>query len=283
MIDKEAVLRCIEGPMDLYKDEMCEVLDDWRPLLAASEKLLEGKEVDYEKIPPVMQLMVRMMQLIMELTDKKQWSWSHPEVVKVFGEKAESPFYRVLTNVIVRTITAIVKTVEVGTLLEVGTGPGKIAARLCEGFAAEHIDIPLIISDKEQHISGTGAELRGSFPDFSIRDFVWDLREDPPEELTDSLERPVLLFSRVSLPYAGYGAIDRISPLADIYVMQEDLNLTGRKEAYDLIYEKIGGTFFTYEKALQYLEKHFSLIHRCDRKTVEALHFPSATFTLAIK
>jgi hypothetical protein len=165
----------------------------------------------------------------------------------------------------------------------VGTGPGKIAARLCEVFIAENIAIPLIISDKEQHIARTCTVLRQSFPDFSIRDFVWDLREDPPEELTSLLERPVLLFSRVSLPYAGYEAIDSISPLADIYVMQEDLNLTGRKEAYDLIYERIGGTFFTYEKALQYLKKHFTLIHRCDRKTVETLHFPSATFTLAIK
>jgi hypothetical protein len=283
MIDKEAVLRCTEEPMDLYKEEMCRILDDWRPLLASSELLLDGKAVNCDELPSVLQPLMKMMQLIMELTRDSEWSWSHPEVQKVFGKKAESPFYQVLTNVIVRTITAIVKTITVGTLVEVGTGPGKIAERLCKEFAANNIDIPIIISDKEQLVFRTGAALRKSFPTFTIRDFVWDAREDPPDELTVVLRRPVLLFSRLSLPYAGYGAIDRISPIADIYVMQEDLNLTGKKEAYDVIYEKIGAAFFTYETALGYLQKHFSFIHMCDKKTIQALHFPSTTFTLAIK
>ena len=54
----------------------------------------------------------------------------------------------------------------------------------------------------------------------------------------------MLLFERFCIPYGGYEAIDRVAPVADIYLMVEDLNLTGKKEAYDVIYEKIGLAVF---------------------------------------
>ena len=97
------------------------------------------------------------------------------------------------------------------------------------------------------------------------------------------LKRPVLLFERFCIPYGGYATIDRIGPIADILIMVEDLNLTGKKEAYDIIYEKIGSQFFLFREVKERLEKHFSFIHTCDRKTIETINAPVTDFTLAMK
>ena len=75
----------------------------------------------------------------------------------------------------------------------------------------------------------------------------------------------------------------KIGPIADILIMVEDLNLTGKKEAYDIIYEKIGSQFFTYREAKEHLKNHFSFIHTCDKEAIESINAPVTDFTLAIK
>jgi len=187
------------------------------------------------------------------------------------------------SNAMVGIVLSIIKTVHIGTLVEVGTGPGQVTENLCKEMTRHNITVPIIISDKSPTISDIGNKLRKSFPQLTISDFVWDFKENPPGELVDKLTQPVLLFERFCIPYGGYGAIDRVSPLADILIMLEDLNLTGKKEAYDVIMEKIGSQFFVYTEAKKYLEKHFSFIHTCDSKTIEAINLPVTDFTLAIK
>jgi hypothetical protein len=146
-----------------------------------------------------------------------------------------------------------------------------------------NINVPIIISDRSPSIAETGERLRKSYPHLKITDFIWDIRKDPPKELLSKVTRPVLLYERFCIPYGGYAAISSIAPVADILVMVEDLNLNGKKEAYDVIYEKIGLQFFTYAEAKRYLDKHFSFIHTCDTKTIEALKLPVTDFTLAMK
>lgn len=65
--------------------------------------------------------------------------------------------------------------------------------------------------------------------------------------------------------------------------MVEDLNLSGKKESWDIIYEKIGMQFFTFEKTKKYLNKYFSFIHTCDQEAIQAINLPITDFTLAFK
>jgi hypothetical protein len=146
-----------------------------------------------------------------------------------------------------------------------------------------NINVPIIISDRSQGIAETAARLRNSYPHLMITDFIWDIRKEPPRALLSRITKPVLLYERFCIPYGGYAAINNIAPVADMLVMVEDLNLTGKKEAYDVIYEKIGLQFFTYAEAKKYLDKHFSFIHTCDTKAIEALNLPVTDFTLAMK
>ena len=248
-----------------------------------SEKILAGAEVRNDEVQPELEFLVEWMRLIMEVTRDGQWDWTSPAVQAVYKNYADSMIYKTFARATVGIVTAILKTGQVGTVLEIGTGPGQVTEALCREMIKENISTPIIISDRAPGIAGVGENMRKNFPALSISDFVWNIREDPPEALVKKLAGPVLLFGRFCIPYGGYEAIDRVAPVADIYLMVEDLNLTGRKEAYDVIYEKIGLQFFTFQEAKKYLEKHFSFIHTCDQETIDAINLPVTDFTLAIK
>lgn len=283
MISRETILECIKDPMEQYHQKMKSTIGNWRPLVDVSEKLLAGKEVEDDEIPTVFLPLVDMMRLIMQLTKESEWDWSNPAIQEVYKNIAGSQIYRMFADTTVGMVSSIIRTVKIATLVEVGTGPGQVTARLCEEMIKQNITVPIVISDKSPIISSTGDNLRKSFPQLTINDFIWDFRENPPSELIQKLTNPVLLFERFCIPYGGYGVIDRIGPIADILIMVEDLNLTGKKEAYDIIYEKIGSQFFIYSKVKEYLEKHFSFIYTCDRKAIESINAPVTDFTLAIK
>jgi len=262
---------------------MKSTIGNWRTLVAVTEKLLAGEEVKDDEFPCIFLPLIRMMRMIMQVSKESEWDWSNPTIQKVYKEVSESQIYKDFADATVDMVSSIIRTVEIGTLVEIGTGPGQVTSRLCEEMTKHNICIPIIISDKSPSISLTGENLRKSFPCLTINDFIWDFKEDPPSELIGKLTKPILLFERFCIPYGGYGAIDRIGSIADMLIMVEYLSLTGKKEAYDIINEKIGTQFFTYRKAKEHMEKYFSFIHTCDRKTIEAVNAPVTIFTLAGK
>jgi len=283
MVNREIILECIKDPMEHYHQEMQSIVGDWKPLIKVSEKLLAQKEVGQDEFPAVLLPVVELMRVIMKVTKKSEWVWSDPAIQEVFKGLSESHFYKMFADATVGMVASIMRSVGIGTLVEVGTGPGQVTERLCNEMLKHNISVPIVVSDRSPTVSRTGENLRKSFPHLSIDDFIWDFREGPPADLLAKLSKPVLLFERFCIPYGGYVAIDSIGPVADILIMVEDLNLSGKKEAYDIIMEKIGSQFFTFKKAKEHLEKHFSFIHTCDRKTVESVALPVTDFTLAIK
>jgi hypothetical protein len=283
MIDKERIIAAVKEPMAQYCETMRTTIGDWQPLLKVSEKILAGAEVRNNDVQPELQFLVEWMRLIMEVTRDGQWDWTSPAVQAVYKNYADSMIYKTFAVATVGIVIALLKTGLVGTVLEIGTGPGQVSEALCKKMTEENLSVPLIISDRAPAIASVGENLRKNFPALSIADFVWDIRKAPPEGLVEKLDGPVLLFERFCIPYGGYEAIDRVAPVADIMLMVEDLNLTGKKEAYDVIYEKIGLQFFTFQEARKYLEKHFSFIHTCDRETIDAINLPVTDFTLLIK
>jgi hypothetical protein len=283
MINRETILACIKDPMEHYHQTMKSTIGDWKPLIGVSEKLLAGTEVENDECPAALLPLLNLMKLIMKITKESEWDWSNPAIQEAFKSMAESHLYKMFAEATVGVVSSIMRTVEIGTLVEVGTGPGQVTERLCEEMMQHNLAVPIMISDKSPTIADIGEKLRKSFPQLIINDFVWDIKENPPGELVEKLTKPVLIFERFCIPYGGYASIDKISPIADILIMVDDLNLTGKKEAYDIIMEKIGSQFFVYVEAKKYLEKNFSFIHTCDSKTIEAINLPVTDFTLAIK
>ncbi len=89
---------------------------------------------------------------------------------------AESHLYKMFAEATVGIVSSVIGTVEIGTLVEVGTGPGQVTERLCEEMMQHNLAVPIIISDKSPTISDSGGKLRKSFPQLTINDFVWDIK-----------------------------------------------------------------------------------------------------------
>jgi hypothetical protein len=278
MIDNEKIIASAEEPMRDFCKSMKHSIGDWEPYIRVSEKILNGEEVSNDEVQPEMQFMVDWSKLIMTVTRHGQWDWTRPEVQEIYKQYAESMVYKVYADATVGMLIAILKAEKIGTVLEIGTGPGKLAEVLCSEMIKNNISVPIVISDQALGIKTVGANLRKEYPELSISDFVWNITQDPPEELFKNLQKPVLVYERFCIPYGGYETIDRIAPIADILLLVEDFNLVDEKTAYDIIFEKIGLQFFTYQETRKYLEKHFRCIHPFE--DTGAVNLPDTYFFL---
>ena len=283
MIQKEVIRNCLQVPMDEYHQKMVSNIGNWRVLVDASKKILSGEKVDEAQYPDFFSANIKMMNLIMEKTSESTWDWSDPAIQGAYKEIADSAAYKMFEETTIALVAAILKKVSVGTLLEVGTGPGHLTEALCSDMTHNNISVPIIVSDRAAAVEQTAERLRGAFPHLTIHDFVWDVKNDAPSRLLAKCKKPVLLYERFSIPYGGYDSINRIAPVADIMIMNEDLNLTGEEEAFDIIYGKIGAQFFTFSETEKYLKQHFSFVYSCDEKTVKTIDAPVANFILAMK
>ncbi len=280
MINRDELLEAIEAPMTRYCDKAKKAFCDWKPLLTSSEKLLAGEDVKKNEVPDIFVPIVKFMVAVME---EEEWDWSKPEIQNLYREVAESDIYKIFADGTMDVVSSVLDKYEIGTLVEVGAGLGHVTTGICDEMRRKEIEVPVIISDKIPQISETGAMLRGKYPEFDISDFQWDFRKEVPREMFQKLKKPVFLFERFCIPYTGLEGIDTIAPLADILLMVEDLNITGKKEAYDIIFEKIGANFLTLSEAEKFLSKHFSFIHTCDKEAIEAINSPVTDFTLAAR
>lgn len=261
MITSDQIIASTEEPMRNFCKSFKDNIGDWEPFLRATEKILKGEKVANNEVQPEMQFLVDWSKLIMQVTQHGQWDWTRPDVQELFKTYAESLMYKIFADAMIDMVVSIAKTGKIGTVVEIGTGPGKVTEVLCREMVKNGISVPVIISDSALGIKSVGRRLRNEYPGLSIADFVWDITQEPPDELITSLHRPVVMYERFCIPYGGYETIDRIAPVADILLLLEDFNLTDKKEAYDIIFEKIGLQFFTYQKTEKYLEKHFRFIH----------------------
>ncbi len=194
MHTKDAILKAIEAPMRRYYEEMTTVLGNWQPLERAAGELLEGRDVSDDEIPSVYLPMLQMMRLIAKVTRESEWDWADPRIQEIFKNKAESPLYRIFTRVMAGTVSAILSNAKVGTLVEVGTGPGQVTHSICEELVKRNLSIPLIISDRAPGIAQVGEKLSRAFPSLSVSAYIWNVNEQPPGDLVDRLARPVLVW-----------------------------------------------------------------------------------------
>ncbi|MCK5254669.1 MAG: hypothetical protein KAQ81_01505, partial [Deltaproteobacteria bacterium] len=128
MINKETILECIKEPMEKYHQEAINTIGNWKPLLDASVKILAGEEVKDSESPPIFLPLVKMMRLIMQITKESEWDWSNPAIQKIYREIAESQIYKMFAVATVGMVSSIIRTVNIGTLVEIGTGPGQVTS-----------------------------------------------------------------------------------------------------------------------------------------------------------
>ena len=134
MLDKQAVLAGIAEPIHRYNHTMTHDFSDWQPLEDAAALLLQGNPVNDEDYIPAFRPLIKMMRTIMEKSQDSSWNWSDPDVLSVFNEVSEGAVYNLFSETIVDILTGILKSVDVGMLVEVGAGTGKVTADLCRAI-----------------------------------------------------------------------------------------------------------------------------------------------------
>jgi hypothetical protein len=183
-------------------------------------------------------------------------------------------------------------------IIIVGAGPGGLAAAYeaaCRGLSVALIErrsklSPItracsegLLVDEEYYGDSVSLSSDDGYIRFKNSDIVWDLKKGSHDHFDTSVKKPIMVFERFCMPYAGYDAIDVIAEVADILILVDDLSITGEKASFDRIYERIGSQFLVFEEAKKRLEKHFSFIHVCDREIIDLVNSPVTSFTLAIK
>jgi hypothetical protein len=269
--------------MEQFHREMVRHFGNWNDQVEAAKIILAGGDVDPERYPRACRDEIKLMKLIMKYTTESTWDWSSPEIQKSFQDIAAGESYKIYADTMAGIIRAIITKVPVGTVVELGTGPGGLARSVCGEMIKSNQSIPLVVTDRSPSIAGTAQQLRLAFPSLTIHDFVWDVRESMPPALLDRLARPVLLFERWCVSYGGYSAIHNIAPAADILLMVESLSLSGVKMATDILFGRIGLQFYTLSEARELLGQYYPFIHVCDEKTAAAINLPTASIILAMK
>gem|GEM_PF-768922 len=283
-IDSEQLIAAVARPMAQYRAAMKGDLEDWMPLEHAEQMLLDGRAFGEHDFPADFGPIIGMMRLILEKSAAGGWSWADPDVQKVFAEVASGTVYRLYADVLVAMVVEMLKAAPICTVVEAGAGSGFVTGRLCRAMRDNGFDrVRLIATDMLPSIDMLGHELRSAYPDLIIEQCCWNIQNEAPLELRERLRKPVLVFERFSLPYAGYGAIGNLAAIADALILVDDLSLTGEKAAFDHIYGRIGTQFLVLEEARRQLAKYFSRIHTCDTEVVQAIRSPVSTFTLAVK
>ena len=169
--------------MDRYHQQMIENIGNWRGLVDASEKILAGEMVDETGYPEFFSAGIGMMQLIMKVTAESTWDWTDPAIQSAYKKIADTAVYKMFEDTTIAIVAAIIKEVPIGTLVEVGTGPGHVTEALCREMTNSNITPPVIVSDRAPAVAQTAERLRTTFPHLTIHDFVWDVKNDAPPQL----------------------------------------------------------------------------------------------------
>ena len=231
MIYKDLIIAAVKEPMAKYCQTMKQTIGDWQPLLTVSEKILAGAEVRNNEVQPELEFLVEWMRLIMEVTRDGQWDWTSPAVQAVYKNYADSMIYKTFAGATVGIVTAIMKTGQVGTVLEIGTGPGQVTEALCREMIEENISAPIIYRTGRLASQVVGENMRKNFPALSISDFVWNIREDSRKNwLKNSLGRCYCMSASAS-PTAAMNLLTGSRRSRIFMLMVEDLNLTGKKRS----------------------------------------------------
>jgi len=141
MHDKDVLLESIKQPMEQYYQTMKDMIGNWQPLVEVSEKILAGEDVTNDRVAPQLHFLVDWMKLIMQVTTDSEWDWTKPEIQAVYKKIADSPIYKTFAEATVGIVTAILKTGQIGTLVEIGTGPGQVTDKLCAEMTYYNINV----------------------------------------------------------------------------------------------------------------------------------------------
>ncbi len=266
-----------------YFDFVVKHLGEWEIWAEASARVARGEEVKEEEIPEAFHMELKIMRAILEMEDLGKFDWSDPKIRAIFAELTQRPFYKFFGEMVVRISLKLAELAQAKTLLEVGAGKANLTGIMLKQMRKQDRLIPLVATDSQSVILESIGRLKSEYPQVNLEILLWDILKTPSSRLLAKLTSPTLLYERFTLTYANFKALENFAEVADILVLGDFFNHTGKLYAYDEVFQKIGSKTVFYKDVKPLLDDRFPNQYVFDQRALDTLKLPNMTLLIAWK
>ena len=283
MLSAEQLKKDLADLEQQYVDHLIKRFGQWEVWAEASQRVADGKAVGEDEVPEAFRAELKMMKVILEMEALGKFDWNNPKLRQIFEEIAKEEFYAFFGEMITSIALRVTRAAGVKTFLEIGAGRANLTKIMLAQMSKAGIRLPLVVTDAQPVILENVERLKSSYHEADLRTALWNIMEPPPAQLLEKLNGPILLYERYTLNYAALKAFENISRVADILILGDWFNRTGRLYAYDEVFKRIGSQPLFFKDVEPLLDRHFP--HRLifDQRAQDAIKLPNITMLLAWK
>jgi hypothetical protein len=283
MLKEELLKANLADLEEKYVDHLIKRFGEWELWAEASQRIANREEVKDDEVPEVFHTELKMMRVILEMEDLGKFDWNEPRLSQLFAEVTQDPFYIFFGGMITEISLRLADLAGVKTFLEIGAGRAHLTGIMLKQMREKRKSIPLVATDAQPIILENIGKLKNEYPHVNLETLIWNIVEPPSDELLAKVTSPTLLYERYTLNYANFRAIENIAKVADILVLGDWFNHTGRLYAYDEVFKKIGANPLFYKDVKPLLDDCFPNQYIFDQRALEAIKLPNITLLIAWK
>ncbi len=283
MITAEGLKKELADLEKQYVDHLIKRFGRWEVWADASQRVADGKEVGEDEVPEAFRAELKMMKVLLEMEASGKFDWNNPKLRQIFGEIAAEEFYTFFGDMITSIALRVARMAGVKTLLEIGAGRANLTNIMLGQMDKAGVQLPLVVTDAQPVIIENVEKLKGSHPGAALTTALWNIMEPPPAPLLEQLTGPTLLYERYTLNYAALKAFENIARVADILILGDWFNCTGKLYAYDEVFKRIGSQPLFFKDVKPLLDQHFPHYMIFDQRAQGAIQLPNITMLLAWK
>lgn len=266
-----------------YYDFVVNHLGQWEVWAEASERVANREEVNDDEIPEAFRMELKMMRVVLEMEDLGRFDWNNPKLKEIFLELTQMPFYKFFGEMVVKIALRLADLAGVKTLLEIGAGKANLTGMMLRQMSTNNHSRPIVATDAQSIILDNIGRLKGEYPQADLQTAIWDIMESPSDELVNMLMSPTLLYERYTLNYTNFKAVENLARAADILVLGDWFNHTGKLYGYDEVFKRIGSIPLFYKDVKPVLDRCFPNQYIFDQRVIDAIHLPNITLLIAWK
>ncbi len=266
-----------------YFDFVVKHLGQWEVWAEASQRVVNREEVKEDEIPEAFHMELKMMRVVLEMQDLGKFDWNDPRLKEIFTEITQMPFYKFFGEMVVKISLRLATIAGVKTFLEIGAGKANLTGIMLRQMSKENKLIPLIATDAQPVILENVGKLKDEYPQANLETVIWNIMEPPSDELLKKVTSPTLLYERYTLNYANFKAMENVARAADILVLGDWFNHTGKLYGYDEVFKNIGANPLFYKDVKPILDDYFPNQYIFDQRVLDAIKLPNITLLIAWK
>ena len=223
-----------------YYDFVVKHMGQWEVWAEASGRVANREEVKDDEIPEAFRMELKMMRVVLEMEDLGRFDWNNPKLIQIFAELTQMPFYKFFGEMITKISLRLADLANVKTFVEIGAGKANLTGIMLRQMREKGKSIPIVATDAQPIILDNIEKLKGDYPEVDLKTVIWNIMEPPSDELFEKVTSPSLLYERYTLNYANFKAMENLAKAADILVLGDWFNHTGKLYGYDDVFKKIG-------------------------------------------